>query len=181
MGRVGNCADGPARLIVGRGVMGRRKHQDIEIRGVVYPTVVDAARALDVTTNTVFKAIYKGTLHRVGTAAVGREPMPILVRGKVYENAAEAAAANNVSRPAVYAALSRGRPDRIGIRGAISPHGAKQFKVAGLVFPSLAAADRAFGFTPGYISRSLRSGSPRAAERIMGAAMLHKQREYDCG
>lgn len=154
--------------------MGKRLYRDIEIRGVVYPTVQAAAQAFGITPKAVTLAISKGTTHRIGTGAVGPEPMPVRVRGKLYPDAGAAAKALGLTRPAIYAAISEAREDRVGLAPVYNVARSKPITIAGMAFPSMASASRALGFQPGFIAKALKRGSKRGQERILAAAMALK-------
>lgn len=154
--------------------MGRRVHADIEIRGQVFPTAQAAARHFGVSATTVQMAARRGTLHRVGTGAVGAEPCPVRVRGTVYPSARAAASALGLTPAAIFQALRENRIDTVGTGARCPiPFRSRPITLGGLRFPSLAAADRALGFAPGYIAHSLKLGRRCAMERIMAAAMAH--------
>jgi hypothetical protein len=129
--------------------MGLRKYTDIEVRGVVYPTVGDAAAALGVRPDTVRLAVRSGRLHRLGVGRAGPEKMPICIRGFNYPDADAAAKAFGVSRTAIYQALYRGDVDCVGrSRFGRVPPNAKPFEIGGLRFASMAQASGALGFSP---------------------------------
>lgn len=152
--------------------MGLRVYADIEIRGVVYPTAVDAARALGVTDGTVRAAARNGTLHRVGLGQCFPEPMPIRIRGVVYPDAHEAARAHGVTVSAVRQAMCRNRLDRVGLGPCRDrPSRARPFAVGPARYVSMAAASVALGFSRDFISRELRRNRARAMERIIAAQM----------
>jgi hypothetical protein len=153
--------------------MGKRRYRDIEIRGTVYPTVQDVADALGVTPRAVTMAIRKGTTDRIGTGAVGSEPMPVRIRGRVYPDAGAAAKALGVTRGRIHQAINRGHEDRVGLPPSHNGARAKPVRVGGLDFPSMAAASRALGFRSEYLSRVMTRGSKRGRERILAAAMAY--------
>lgn len=148
----------------------------VEIRGGRYPSISAAADAMGVAAHTVSKARRRGTLHRVGTGSRGPEALPVRIRGIDFENAAAAAEYFGVTAVSIRRAVCRGRPDRVGVAGPIRPNGARPFKVGNLEFPSQRAAAKALGFRHAYISQALRSGSTRAWERIVAAAMAEEAR-----
>lgn len=152
--------------------MGRRYYTDIEVRGRVFPTAQAAAAHFGVQPQTVLVALRKGTLHRLGTGAVGAEPCPIRIRGTLYPSAKAAARALGVNDNTISVALARGTLDRVGLprRDAWN---AAPITLGGVRFPSRAAADRALGFPVGYVWAALKRRSPRAMERIVAAAMAH--------
>jgi hypothetical protein len=151
--------------------MGRRAHRDLNIRGTVYATVADAATALGVTQEAVRIAARRGTLHRVGTGAVGAEPCPVRIRGVTYASAREAAEAFNVTPGAIFHALTRGQVDKIGLPQRYGRSRARPFLIAGMSWPSMSEADRALGFRPGYIAHTLKLNRASAREAIIAAAM----------
>lgn len=152
--------------------MGLRVYADIEIRGVVYPTAVDAARALGVTDGTVRAAARNGTLHRVGLGQCFPEPMPIRIRGVVYPDAHTAARANGVTVSAIWQAMHKNKLDRVGLGPSYDrPSRAKPFAIGPARYVSMAAASVALGFSRDFISRELRRNRARAMERIIAAQM----------
>lgn len=156
--------------------MGVRLYRDLVVRGEVFPTAAAAAARFGVSADTVRIAARKGTLHRVGTGAVGSEPFPVRIRGVVYPSARAAAKALGVSPGAVWQALAQGDVDRIGLGPRCHrPHRSRAITLGGMRFASMAAADRALGFSPGYIAHSLRRGRRSALERIMAAAMARAE------
>lgn len=153
--------------------MGNRIYQDIEIRGVVYPDADAAAAAFGVTADAVRMACRRGTQHRIGTGAVGVEPMRVRIAGRDFETAKAAAAHFGVHTSAVYAAIRDGDPDRVARPAVYNPWKSRRFSIGGLTFPSMSAASRALGFTDEYIAQVMRRGSERGRERILAAAMAY--------
>ena len=157
--------------------MGRRIYTDITIDGVTYPDANAVARAKGVTANAVRIAIKRGTTHRIGTGAVGAEPMPILIRGRRYATARHAAKALGLTPGAVYRAINDGNADRLG-RGPCNLNGArsKPVRIGPLDFPSMEEANRVLGFGPGYVSRALRGRSIVGCQRVLAAAMREAEK-----
>jgi len=153
--------------------MGKRLHRNFAIRGVTYGTAQEAAAAHGVSVGTIYKAIEKGTLDRVGLGQVGKEPMRIVIRGKVYKNAQAAARAFGVTPAAIFTALYRGRIDQVGVPRKHNHATSKPFTIAGVTFPSMRAASLALGFNPAYVHNVLESGSTARFERMQGAAMAY--------
>ena len=152
--------------------MGKRVWRDIVVRGEVFATVAEAAARFGVTQETVRIALKRGTAHRVGTGKTGVEPMPIRVRGVVYRDARAAAAAFGLSPPAIWQAIHHGRIDMVGLPPrAVVPHRSRRVVIGGVAYPSMAAADRALGFKPGYMSHAIQLDRASAQERILAAAM----------
>ena len=155
--------------------MGRSVYKDIEIRGEVFPTVRAAADHFGLNLETIYAAMKKGTLHRVGTGAVGAEPCPVRIRGQVYASAKEAASALGVTPGAIHTALMNGRIDKVGIRPTYrNAFRSRQIKLGPVTFHSMAAADRALGFSPGYIAHTLKNKRRCAVQRIIAAAMTYE-------
>jgi len=152
---------------------GRVRHRDLVIRGRVFATASEAARALGVQPQTVMKAARAGMLDRVGTGRVGRLPGPVRVRGRVFASASEAARALGVSASTVRAAVERGTEDRVGLGpvGGTCTRATRPVRLGGLRFRSMAEADRALGFPPGTLSWVMRRGGVRSRERVLGVAM----------
>lgn len=153
--------------------MGARKHTDITIRGVTYPTVAAAAAVLSVTPAAIYIAMRKGTLHRVGTGRVGPEPMPVRIAGRDFADARQAARHFGITYQAVIAAICAGDPDRIARRPVYGKARAQEITLAGVTFPSKAAASRALGFHENYIAQSLSRGGPSTLRKIEQAAMRY--------
>jgi len=151
--------------------MGKRIYRDFEVRGVVYPDANVAAAALGVTPEAVRIALRKGTAHRLGTGAVGAEPLPVRIRGRVFPSTNAAAAHLGVTPNAIQKALSEGREDQVGLpqryNGAVS----KPVTIGVQTYPSMASASRALGFSAGYVSQALRRQSTVAMQGILAAAM----------
>lgn len=150
-----------------------RKYRDITVRGVTYPTVQDAARALGVTPNTVYAAMHNGTLDDCGLGKVHPKPMPVRIRGRVYDTARDAARELGVPRQSIYAALRRGTVDNVGFGVAPdhAPIPPRVFKIGGMSWPSRRAASLALGFERNYISRAYSRNSTYQKQRILAAAM----------
>ncbi|MBT2130104.1 hypothetical protein [Aliiroseovarius lamellibrachiae] len=153
--------------------MGRRLYTNIEVRGVTYKDANAAAKALGVTADAVRIAVRKGTTHRIGTGAVGAEPMPVQVRGKVFGSAREAAAQFGGTPAGVYRAINDGRAQEfkkpLRYNGATS----KPISIGSLSFTSMEEANRTLGFGRGYIAKALRRQSKSAMQKILGAAMRY--------
>lgn len=156
--------------------MGRRIYRDIAIRGVTYPDAGAAARATGVTASAIRRACREGTLDRVGLGHTNVVPMRVRIRDVTYPDAGAAARAFGMTRAAVYRAIDNGTIDRFGLRQRYNPARATPFELGGIVYPSRSAADRALGFSPGFIAQALRTGSRRGRERILAAAMRHMER-----
>ncbi len=161
--------------------MGKRKYQDIEIRGVVYADTNAAAKALGVTSETVRTAIRKGTQHRIGTGATGVEPMPVCLAGLHFEDARAAAVHFGVTRHAVYQAIVSGRAQDFGKRPRYAYPSSKPITIGALSFPSMDEASRVLGFRQGYISLAMRRGSKAGLQRILAAAMKESMRRETAG
>lgn len=154
--------------------MGKRLYADIEIRGRVFATAAEAAAHFGVTPESIWTARRRGTLHRVGTGAVGAEPCPVRIRGTLYPSARAAARALGVTPGAIHQALNDGRQDSVGLGPRCpNPHRARPVVLGGVRFSSMAAADRALGFEPGYIAHAIRRKRVAARERILAAAMAY--------
>lgn len=151
--------------------MGRRIYTDIIIRGTVYPTAQAAAKAHGVQPQTVIHALKRDTLDHVGRGRRGPDLMPVRIRGVVYPSAKAAAVALGVKVGAVYQALSRNRLDLVGLPREYNPRRSHPFSIAGMSWPSKAAASRALGFGPCYIAHALKIGSRVRQEKILAAAM----------
>ncbi|EPX82080.1 hypothetical protein [Salipiger mucosus] len=157
--------------------MGAVRYRNLKIRGVVYPTATDAAKALGVSADAVRIAARKGTLHRVGTGRVGVEPMPVRIRGLDFPNAKAAAVHFGVTVHAVHYAISAGDPDRIGRRSKPPQARARPITLYGVNFPSHAEASRQLGFQSEYVARALKRNTPEGHERIRTAMMAYVARQ----
>lgn len=166
----------PAPILQMGAVMGKRLYTDINVRGTVYADANTAAEALGVTPDAVRIAVRKGTTHRIGTGAVGREPMPVQINGKDFASAQEAAAYFGGTPGGVYRAINDGRAQAfkqpLRYNGATS----KPVTIGTLSFSSMEEASRVLGFGQGYISQAIRRGSKAAMQRILGAAMREAHR-----
>lgn len=151
-------------------------YRNIEVRGTVYADAKAVADAYGVTTETVRKAIKKGTLHRIGTGAVGAEPLPVRIRGRVFPTARDAARHFGVGRSAIYHAIKQGREDRLGLPRQQKNGMAKPITIGPLSFPSMNEAGRVLGFGNNYVSQAISSGRTSAMERILSAAMREARR-----
>lgn len=157
--------------------MGRRKHTDIVVRGVVYADVGAAAEGEGVTKDAVWRAIAAKRLDKLGTRKkkLRVDAMPVRIRDRTFPSVAAAAKHFGVGRSAIYQALARGRIDRVGLRregGA----GSIPVVIGGLRFASMAQASRELGFSAGYVSNTLAGGSKEARQRLIGAAMALRAR-----
>lgn len=81
------------------------------IRGVMYESMAEAARALGVSAHAIWDAAERGRLDRVG---LGRRQ--VSVRGVEYESMSAAARGLGVNHATVRAAVARGTQDNIGRR-----------------------------------------------------------------
>ncbi|MCA0851405.1 hypothetical protein [Salipiger thiooxidans] len=157
--------------------MGRTIYTNIEIRGKVYADLASAARANGVTSDAVRLAMRRGSLHRVGTGRVGREPMPVRIHGKDFPDAHAAAAHFGVTAQTIWSAINAGDPDRIGRPAAPRQAQEKPVTLHGVTFRSRAEASRALGFkNVEYISRALKRDTPEGRERIRLAVMKYLAR-----
>lgn len=79
------------------------------IRGEIYPSQTDAARAIGVHVSTVNRALDRGTEDNVGLGPQGHSHKPCTINGQRYPSRASAARALGVTPPAICRALSEGR------------------------------------------------------------------------
>lgn len=142
--------------------MGRRIYENINIRGV--------------TAEAVHIALRKGTQHRIGTGAVGVEPMSIFLSGMHFNNIHDAAAHFGVTRTAVYQAISRGRAQGFRKLPRHSRSNSKPITIGNLRFSSMDEACRVLGFNSGFISLTMRRRSKTGLQRILAAAMQESRR-----
>lgn len=146
----------------------KKKYKNIEIRGVYYRDADEAAAAHGVQPQAIRSAARRGTLHRVGLGAKGKEPMRVCIRGEVFQDARAAAKHHGVTVDAVWAAIWLGNPDRVGRKRNAA---GKPVNLWGLEFPTMAEASRALGLSSGYVSLAMRRKSRAMMERIAGEAM----------
>lgn len=151
--------------------MGKRIYRDINIRGTVYPDANAAAAAHCVSPDTVRLAVRRGTQHRIGTGAVGAEPMPVRIRGQLFPSAKAAAAHFGITPHAIYKALGEGRVDDVANPPRYNGARSRSVTIGSLRFASMAQASRALGFSSGYVSQALRRPSVATRQRIVGAVM----------
>lgn len=153
----------------------KKKYQNIEIRGVYYRDADEAAAAHGVQAQAIRSAARRGTLHRVGLGAKGKEPMRVCIRGEVFQDAKSAAKHFGVTPDAVRNAIWLGDPDRVGRKRRVA---GKPVSLWGLRFQTMSEASRALGLSRGYVSLALRRKSPAMLERVAGEVMrLISERE----
>lgn len=158
--------------------MGQRKHRNIVIRGITYPTAQHAARALGVSDTTVMLAVRRGKLDTCGTGASHPKPMPVHVGGRDFPTARAAAEHFGVTPGAIYKAIDDGEPERIGQPQEYNGHRSRAFSIGGQTWPSMSAASRALGFGHGYIAQAIRKNRHSSMQKVLSAAMrLNAQRE----
>ncbi len=161
--------------------MGKRIYLDIEVRGVVYANANAAGLALGVSAEAVRIAIRNGTQHRIGTGAVGVEPMPVCLGGLNFENAGLAAEHFGVTKHAVYQAISAGRAQDFGKPPRHARLRSKPVTIGNLTFPSMDEAGRVLGFGQGFISQAMRQKSKAGLQKILAAAMKESMRREAIG
>lgn len=152
--------------------MGVLKYTDIDVRGRIFPNVRAVCDHFGLTKQTVIMAVRSGRTDGIGLGKVGRVPGPVEIRGILYLSAKIAAKAIGVAESTINLAIDEGRTDTVGLR---LPRGAsaisKPFDIAHLSWPSMSAASRDLGFSPGYIGQAFRLNRRPAKERILAAAM----------
>jgi len=79
------------------------------IRGVTYPSMAAAARALRLHPQTIFQAAERGTLDNVGLGIKGAPGSPCYMNGKRWPSQSKAARVLNVRPATISRALSEGR------------------------------------------------------------------------
>lgn len=86
------------------------------IRGVRYPSITEAARALGVHPTAIVNALSRGTVERVGLngGRVGRPPRSVTIRGVSYPSLRAAAVALGLNPSTVSRAIGRGTVDNAG-------------------------------------------------------------------
>lgn len=143
----------------------------VTIRGIEYPSISDAARALKVSRKAVQRAMATDRLDRVGLKdRPNLNCMPVKVRGIVYPSQKDAALALGVSGNAVSQALKRGTIDKLGLKRGDPKCGwpAVPVKVGKIEFPSKAALSRFIGIDRSTLGKWERRGQ---TERIAIAVM----------
>ncbi|GLQ26119.1 hypothetical protein [Sulfitobacter pacificus] len=148
------------------------KHQNLEIRGVTYADVSDAAMCLGVSKSAVYFGLRKGCLDRVGLRTTGVAPYPVRIGCTRYESVADAAKALRMPKARIYSAVIAGDPDRLVRPKRYNPWKSIPFTVGSQTWPSMSAASLALGFkNRDYIAKVVKRGSKRGWERILSAAM----------
>lgn len=109
----------------------------VVIRGKFYPSVPIAAKALKVATATIYDALSRGNIDRVGLGVDykkrrnrGGSPKPITIAGKTFPSMAELARSIGRSPKAVRASLCRGKEARLNITMAVLKLIAEQENIA---------------------------------------------------
>lgn len=154
---------------------------EVTIRGVTYPTLYAAAKALGVSYASVKNMRKKGRLDMLGVGT--GVPMPVRIRGVDYPSTKAAAKALGVSVNTVQSACARGTQDTVGVgRGHRQPDRinggipSKPVTLGGIEFPSMGAASRALGKDRKYVCDVLASRSPRRMANLERAVAEYKTR-----
>lgn len=87
----------------------------VRIRGVDYPSISDAARALGLTPAAISFALDRGTIDTVGLPVPRGAPRCCRVNGVRYGTLTAAARANGVTVAAIHHALRRGTAHCVGV------------------------------------------------------------------
>ena len=87
----------------------------IEIHGVLYLSMTDAARSLGLSSGAIRSANKRGTLHKVGTGEFGRTKKPVTIRGIAYASQAEAARALGLTKMSISNAMKTDRLETVGL------------------------------------------------------------------
>jgi hypothetical protein len=92
----------------------------IRIRGVLYPSIIAAARAMRSSRATIDRALDEGWIDEVGLPhrRGGRPPKPCVYRGSHYPSQSAAAKACGVSPPAVARAVAYAKANPMAERRA---------------------------------------------------------------
>ncbi len=112
-----------------------------------------------------------------------RQTVRVIIRGETFETVQHAAETFGVAKSTVYCALSRGNPDSIGLRRGTRPKEShksgrgREFTIAGVTFPSIAAASEALGFRRRYLADALVKGRTETRQRIAFAALRYTARQ----
>lgn len=154
----------------------------VMVRGVVYETVAECAKALKVSRNAVKGAIARGREDFIGTGTGNK--VPVIIRGVTYPSQIAAAKALGVRPDTVANALARGRLDTVGNGKGRAPRGPSQWggrpaqpvTLAGIDFPSMSEASRKLGFCDRYVQNVLTNGTERQRETLQRAAEAYRDR-----
>jgi hypothetical protein len=153
-----------------------RRHRDIVIRGVTYPTTQAAAAALGVSDNTVMRAARLGRLDGVGLGKTGPVSGSVRVRGKIYPSIRAAAKALKLTYATVWFALEQGREDRVGLAFK-RPGRSTPVQIGPYRFASRVEASRQLGFADSFVGQALRRKSKAGRQKILAAAMALELRD----
>lgn len=110
------------------------------------------------------------------------ETMRVTIRGVTYDSVREAASELGVAKSTVYCALSKGNIDTVGLGPGTRPPDryrsgkGKEITLAGVTFPSIAAASVALGFRAKYLALALSKGKTETRQRIAYAALRYTAR-----
>lgn len=96
--------------------MKQRHGIETTIDGVTYPSISEAARALDLPYKKVYAMLRERPRPQKAKNTRNRVRRPIVIRGVSYASITEAAKAHGVSTSYVCHASKRGRLDKIGTR-----------------------------------------------------------------
>ena len=138
----------------------------VRIRGVTYPSLTAAARALGVPIPTVMRALDKGTLETCGLDHFGG-----FINGQYFPTKTAAARAQGVTECAFRYAVKTGRTvwisasnlprprDPAARRAVVLSNEATPIKLRGVAYPSIRAAARGLGMSSSAVSRALEKGT----------------------
>jgi len=80
----------------------------VRIRGITYPSMADAARAIGVTPRAITHALNRGNIDEVGLHGVGPKPKPVTVGGITFARKRDLANFLGKNVEAIVMALKRG-------------------------------------------------------------------------
>jgi hypothetical protein len=95
----------------------------VRIRGITYPSMADAARAIGVTPRAITHALNRGAIDEVGLHGVGPKPKPVTVGGITFTSKRELAKALGRSVNAIVMAMRRGPRARYNLECQLYDHG----------------------------------------------------------
>jgi hypothetical protein len=95
----------------------------VRIRGITYPSMADAARAIGVTPRAITHALNRGAIDEVGLHGVGPKPKPVTVGGITFTSKRELANFLGKNINAIVMALKRGPRARHNLECQLYDHG----------------------------------------------------------
>ena len=142
----------------------RHRGKSVKVRGVIYPSIQDAAIAYNVSPRSVYKALRHGktieqALKLEATTPAATSHVRVTVENVEYPSIAAAAAAYNRPARAVAFALNKGKTVEEAL--GIVPHSRPKFNktiVEGVEYPSIAVAAEHYNIDPKIVYQRIRTG-----------------------